>query len=52
MYIHEDIDIDIDVVVDVDVDSYFGCVKEVSKSVQVLFNGLEAVMELTLIGLK
>ena len=35
----------------VDIDSYFGCLKAVSKSVQVLFNGIEAVVVLTLIVL-
>ena len=43
---------DIDVEVDVDVDSYFGCFRGASKSVQVLFNGMEAVMGLALIILK
>ena len=33
-------DIDVDVV---DIDSSFGCLKEVSKSVQALLNGIEAV---------
>ena len=41
--------IDIDVEVDVDIDRYFGCVQGVSKSVQVLLNGIEAVRVLTLI---
>ena len=41
-------DVDMDVEVDSDVDSYFGSLKRVSKSVQVLFNGIEAVMVLTL----
>ena len=31
---------------------YFGCLKGVPKSVQVLFNGIEALMVLTLIILK
>ena len=35
-----------------DIVSCFGCFKEVSKSVQVLLNGREAVMVLTLIILK
>ena len=35
-----------------DIDSYLGCLKEASKSVQVLLAGIEAVMELTLIILK
>ena len=35
-----DIDIDTDIKVDVDADSCFGCLK----TVQVLFNGIEAVM--------
>ena len=43
---------DADVEVDVDIDRHFGCLKEVSKSVQVLLNGLEAVLVLTLIILK
>ena len=41
-----------DVEVDVDIDWTFGCLKGVSKSVQVLFYGTEAVMVLTLIILK
>ena len=41
-------DIGIDVEVDIYIDSCFGCSKGVSKSVQVLFNGTEAVMVLTL----
>ena len=43
---------DVDVEVDVDLDRYFGSLKEASKSVQVLFNGIEAVLVLTLILLK
>ena len=39
--------IDVDVLVDVDIDRYFGCLKGVSKSVQVPFNGIEAVLVLT-----
>ena len=39
-----DIDTDVDVQVDVDLDSYFGCLKGVSKSVRVLLNGMEAIM--------
>ena len=39
---------DIDVEVDVDIDRYFGCFKGVSTSVQVLFNGIEEVLVLTL----
>ena len=35
-----DIDVDVDVEVDVDIDSYFGCLKGVSKSVQVLSNAV------------
>ena len=35
-----------------DVDGHFGCCKRVSKSVQVLLNGIEAVMVLTLMILK
>ena len=31
--------------VDVNIDRYFGCLKGVSGSVQVLFHGIEAVME-------
>ena len=37
---------------DMDTDSYFGCFKGVSKSVQVLLNGIGAVMALSLIVLK
>ena len=38
---------------DVEVDvGIFGCFKGVSKSVQVLFNGIEAVLVLTVISLK
>ena len=44
--------IHVDVEVDVDIDSYFGSLKEVSKSVLVPFNGIEAVVVLTLIILK
>ena len=38
----KDIDTDMDVhaEVDVDIDGYFGCLKEVSKSVQVLLKGM------------
>ena len=39
---------DIDVEVDVEIDSYIGSLKRVSKSVQVLLNGIDAVMVLTL----
>ena len=39
-----DIDIDVDVEVDVDLESYFDSLKGVTKSVQVLFNGIEAAM--------
>ena len=46
------IDVDVDVEVDVDMDRYFGCLKGVSKSVQVLFNGIEAFLVLTLMILK
>ena len=48
------IDIEVEVDVDVDMDSYFGCLTGVSKSVQVLFHGIEAVivLVLTLIILK
>ena len=42
------IDVDVDVKVDVDIDSYFGCSNGVSKSVQVLFTGIEAAFVLTL----
>ena len=41
---------DIDTDVDVDTNSYFGCSEGVSKSVQVLLNGIEAVLALTLIN--
>ena len=41
----------IDVEVDANIDSYFGCLKRASTSVQVLLNGIEAVMVLTLIFL-
>ena len=44
-----DIDIDTDVEVDVDIDSYLGCLREASKSVEVLLNGIQAVVVLTLI---
>ena len=37
---------------DVDIDRYFGRLKGASKSVQVLFNGIEAAMELYLRILK
>ena len=37
-------DIDINVEVDVHIDRYVGCLKRVSKSVQVLLNGTEAVL--------
>ena len=37
---------------DVDIDSYFGCWKGFSKSVQILSNGIEAVVVLTLTVLK
>ena len=50
-----DIDINIDIEgtdVEVDIDSYLGCLKRVSKAVQVLCSGIEAVMLLTLIILK
>ena len=52
--IEKDIDVDVDVEVDVDagIDRYFGCLKGLSKPVQVLLNCLEAVMVLTLIILK
>ena len=39
-----DIDVDVDAEVDVDIDTYVGCLKGVSKSVQVILNGKEAVM--------
>ena len=42
-----DIDVDIDEV-EVDIDSCFGCLKGGSKSVQILFNGKEAAVVLTL----
>ena len=35
---------DIDVEVDVDIDGYFGCLRKVSKSLQVLLNCIEAVL--------
>ena len=38
--------------VDVDMDRYFGCVNGISKSVEVLFNGIEALLVLTLMILK
>ena len=41
-----------DIEVDVDIDGCFGSLPEVSKSVQVLFNCVEAVVVLTLIALK
>ena len=47
-----DVDTDVEVDIDVDIDSYFGCFKGVSKSVQVLFNGIEAATVLTLIILQ
>ena len=43
---------DIDVEVDVDIDRCFGCFKLVSKSVQTLLSGMEAVLVVTLIILK
>ena len=45
-------DVNIDVEVDVDIDRQFGSLEGLSKSVQVLFHGVEAVMILTLIILK
>ena len=39
----------INVEVDVNIDSYFGCLKGLSKSVQVQLNGIETVTVLTLI---
>ena len=45
-------DMDINVEVDVEIGRYFGCLKAGSKSVQVLLNGIEAVMEPTQIILK
>ena len=47
-----DIDVVVEIEVDVDIDSYFGCIKGVPKSVQVLFHGIEAVLVLTVIALK
>ena len=41
-----------DVEVEVDLDRYLGCLKGVSKSVQVLLNDIEAVMVLTLLILQ
>ena len=41
--------LDTDFEVDVDVDRYCGCFKWASKSVQILLNGIETVLELTLI---
>ena len=41
-----------DVELDVDIDWYFGCLRWISESVQVLFDGKEAAMVLTLIILK
>ena len=43
---------DVDIDVDVDIDSCFGYLKWVSKSVQILFHCIEAVMVLTSIILK
>ena len=42
--------IDVDLEVDVDIDSYLGCLEELSKLVQ--FNGIAAVMVLSLLILK
>ena len=39
-------DVDVQLEVGVDIDSCFGCLKRVSESAQVLFNGLEAAMVL------
>ena len=47
-----DTDRDVDVEVNVDMDRYSGCLTGVSKSVQVKFNGKEAVMVLSLMILK
>ena len=47
-----DIDMAVEIEVDVDVDGYFGCFKRASKSVSVLFNGIEAAMVLTWMILK
>ena len=44
-----DVDVDVDVEADVDIASYLGCLKGVSKAVQVLLNGIETIMVLTLI---
>ena len=41
-------DMDIDVEVDVDIDSYVGSLKQDSESFQALFNGIAAVVVLTL----
>ena len=41
-----------DVDADIDIDGYFGCLKGVSKSVQVLLSGTGAGMVLPLIVLK
>ena len=41
---HGDMDRDMDVEVDADIDRYLGCFLEVSKLVQVLLNGIEAIM--------
>ena len=42
-------DIDVNVEVFVNIDKHFGCLKGVSKSVQVLLNNIQAVTVLTVI---
>ena len=42
----------VNVDMDVNVDRYFGCLKGVSKSVQVLVNNIETILVLTLQSLK
>ena len=41
-----------DIEVDADIDRYFGCLRGLLKSVQVLLNGVEAVVVLALLSLK
>ena len=47
-----DVDVEVHVEADVDIDSYLGCLKRVSQSVQALLNGIGALMEATFIVLK
>ena len=51
-YVYIDVDVDVDADVDVDMDSSVGCLTWVSKSAQVLSNGTEAVVVLTLMIVK